>query len=101
MNDPHFEVYPQKHESTCSCEVRSADPSDHPELCTIHDRGDPVEWGWRFQAGNGQISAIGGEGFTRPEDAHRAVHDFCSALAALFWAGAHPIVRVPIHDVEQ
>lgn len=34
------------------------------------------EFGWRFQAADGKINATGGEGFTRREDAHRAVNDF-------------------------
>jgi hypothetical protein len=39
------------------------------------------QFGWRFRAVNGQITAIGGEGFTRREDAHRAVRQFLVALA--------------------
>lgn len=62
-NEPRFEVYPQ-----------SGPGIDGPELT-----GD---FGWRFRAANGQITAIGGEGFTRREDAHRAVEDFLLSLKA-------------------
>lgn len=38
------------------------------------------EFGWRFRAANGQISAVGGESFTRRGDAHRAVGDLIRAI---------------------
>lgn len=47
------------------------------------------EHGWRFRAANGKISAIGGEGFTRAEDAERAVMDFCQAMAPMLDAQGH------------
>lgn len=61
-NEPHFEVYPRR-----KAELRASENAD-------------AEFGWRFRAANGQISAIGGEGFTRREDAHRAVKDFLQAI---------------------
>jgi uncharacterized protein YegP (UPF0339 family) len=38
------------------------------------------DFGWRYRAPNGQISAIGGEGFTRRESAGRAIIDFLSEV---------------------
>jgi len=63
-NEPRFEVYKQ-----------------HRERGVLTASGDlPPAYGWRFRAANGQITAIGGEGFSRPEDACRAVGDFVHAL---------------------
>jgi hypothetical protein len=69
-NDPRFEVYPRREE------VRVHEGAQDP--AAAEDIGGKLtgEFGWRFRAANGQISAIGGEGFTRREDAHRAVGDF-------------------------
>jgi hypothetical protein len=58
MNEPRFEVYPR-----------------HRIVATESSPVGP-EFGWRFRAANGQISAVSGEGFTRREDAHRAISDF-------------------------
>jgi uncharacterized protein YegP (UPF0339 family) len=106
MNDPRFEVYPRKGEATdhttvahddteylpggevtvCTahCEAcdwtAKGDPADTRDAASGHEHDHPREFGWRFRAGNGQISAIGGEGFTRREDAHRAVSDFIRAV---------------------
>lgn len=63
---PHFEVYPRK------------------------DGG----YGWRFVATNNRITAIGGEGFTRRDDANRAIHDF---FASVTGEEPHP----PIFDVDE
>jgi hypothetical protein len=61
-----FEVYPQKH--------RAGLPNE----------GEPTgEFGWRYRAGNGQITAIGGEGFTRRDDAERAALDFAGDILAV------------------
>jgi uncharacterized protein YegP (UPF0339 family) len=61
MNEPRFEVYKRK--------VNAAGDE--------HKYGGYLGgFGWRSRAANGQITAIGGEGFTRREDAHRAVEDF-------------------------
>jgi uncharacterized protein len=51
------------------------------------------EFGWRFRAANGEVTATSGEGFTRREDANRAIHDFLRATAAV---EPHP----PIRDVD-
>jgi len=64
-NAPRFEVYPQMETGW-----NAAGPVDKPT----------GEYGWRFRAANGQISAVGGEGFTRREDAERAVRDLIYAL---------------------
>lgn len=60
-NEPRFEVYPYK-------------GNESPTL-PPHD-----QFGWRFRAGNGQITATGGEGYTRREDVDRAIHDFLDAV---------------------
>lgn len=64
-NDPRFEVYRQNRERM----IDEGEPAHH----------FAPEYGWRFRAANGQISAVGGEGFTRREDAKRAVADFVLA----------------------
>lgn len=88
-NEPRFEVYPRK---TRPGTGRRLDPADQAWLDQqMADRRDnPDEglppsqrFGWRFRAANGEISAIGGEGFTRREDAHRAIRQFASTLADL------------------
>lgn len=79
---PRFEVYPQK---------RAIDDGASTELPPVR------EFGWRFRAANGQISAISGEGFTRREDARRAVKDFLRAampLDARFGDHDEPIIDV-------
>lgn len=68
-NEARFEVYKQK-QSFAAAEER------RPVKCR------PVKFGWRFRAANGQISAVGGEGFTRKEDAMRACIQFCRAVGA-------------------
>lgn len=53
-----FEVYPQKHGEG-------------------EKEGEPTgEFGWRYRDGNGQITAVSGEGYSREEDAQRAVEFF-------------------------
>lgn len=80
-NDPRFEVYP--------FQTFGHDPKK--------------VFGWRFRAANGQITAVGGEGFTRREDARRAIGDFCDA----FWVayGNSPVddpdELPPILDVDE
>lgn len=68
-NDPRFEVYPQKRD-----EVMNEETGATRRVLT-------GEFGWRFRAENGQIIATGGEGFTREEDAERAVSDFLLNIA--------------------
>lgn len=46
------------------------------EICRRDFRNGKIEYGWRFRAANGEITATSGEGFTRTEDANRAIHDF-------------------------
>lgn len=74
-NDPHFEVYPRQRER------RDGETGLEPT-------GD---FGWRFRAANGKISAIGGEGFTRREDAHRAALGFRKAVQTKPY-GVGPVV---------
>ena len=84
-NDPRFEVYPRG--------IRG-DMVDEKT-------GDVIapQYGWRFRAANGQITAIGGEGFTRREDAHRAVGKFLGDLAAIEIGLKDPVVSSSITDV--
>lgn len=35
---------------------------------------------WRLRAGNGKIVADSGEGYTRHEDAHRAIKDLLAGI---------------------
>lgn len=78
-----FEVYPQMHPAAADPEV--------PENVLP---GQPTgEFGWRFRAANGQIVATSGEGFTRREDAKRAVTEFLDA------ALRDPCLQVPIVDI--
>lgn len=61
-----FEVYP---------EMRTVPAPDEPGGYTT--REEPTgEYGWRYRSANGQITATGGEGFTREEDAERAIRYF-------------------------
>jgi uncharacterized protein YegP (UPF0339 family) len=64
-NQARFEVFPQLGDFP-------GDPH--------RDQVPNGQYGWRFRAANGQITAIGGEGFTREEDAERAVADFVDSL---------------------
>jgi hypothetical protein len=82
-NEPRFEVYPRM----------------GPGPALGDDDVPTGEFGWRFRAANGQISAIGGEGFTRREDAHRAIGDFLESLDA--FDGSEDTVRPPALDVDE
>lgn len=44
-------------------------------------------WRWRLRSANGQIVAVSGEGFTRPEDAERACTDAAECMAQVEWVG--------------
>ena len=61
-------------------------------------RGD---YGWRFRAANGQITAIGGEGFTRREDARRALRSFMDDLESAEITPGDREVWPPIIDVDE
>jgi len=66
----HFEVYPQHH--------------DPPEGSPEGTKGEPTgEYGWRYRAGNGHITAVGGEGFTSRHTANKALHNFLRAVSAI------------------
>jgi hypothetical protein len=116
-NDPRFEVYPQvveMHDADCPatndppdpciCRGPFSEPGGHAPVLDTPKGGGP-EFGWRFRAGNGQISAVGGEGFTRREDARRAVIDFCRALGLAFDGPGRPAechnVIPPVIDVDE
>lgn len=74
-NDPRFEVYPRN---------------------PLHEE-DVIApgFGWRFRDSNGRITFIGGEGFTRREDAHRALRGACAdAIAAIFTITAETVLAI-------
>lgn len=58
MNEPRFEVFPEKWQ------------------LAVHGVAREGEFFWHFRAANGKIDAVGGEGFTRREDARRAIQQF-------------------------
>jgi uncharacterized protein YegP (UPF0339 family) len=62
----------------------------YPQVTPAHDEveGEPLveptgEFGWRLRGANGKIEAVGGEGFTRREDAHRAIVTVSQTLVDL------------------
>lgn len=78
MNDPRFEVYPQQ------------------RRLVSEGTGDEIgqdEFGWRFRAADGQITAVGREGFTRREDARRAVEDFAGTVVVMAFGGTATDVK--------
>ena len=87
-NQARFEVYPQMHSRRGSF-------------------GGPLileptgEFGWRFRAGNGDITAVGGEGFTRPQDAHRAIKEFLTDVGSYLPAGSIGSWPVPIIKITE
>lgn len=89
MNDPRFEVYPRRSQPVGGV-------GGPPAL---------TGYGWRFRAANGQITAIGGEGFTRREDAHRAVARFVEVLEDSFLDHGDVELQVPaavdVSEVEE
>jgi hypothetical protein len=87
MNRPRFEVYPRT-------KLAAGEVEEGGER-------EPDGFGWRFRGANGRIQAVGGEGFTRRADAHRAVDDFCDELESVSSgtdAGAY--IGRPIVDLE-
>lgn len=134
VNDPRFEVYPQvgsdtDHEITAhdapehlpggeitvcnascaACEwTAKGDPADVRGEGIAHERAHPKltgEFGWRFRARNGKINGVGGEGFTRRPDAHRAIEDFVvdviDATAGSSPPNAGAPLQVAIVNVDQ
>jgi uncharacterized protein YegP (UPF0339 family) len=71
-NEPRFEVYPRQRSEPVYVDDPEGARRDVPT-------GD---FGWRFRAANGKITAIGGEGFTRREDARCAVIDFRESVVS-------------------
>lgn len=53
-NEPRFEIFP----------------------FDVVEGSTAPQWGWRFRDSNGRIIASGAEGYTRAQDASRAVEDF-------------------------
>lgn len=103
MNDPRFEVFPVM-------QTRRGTYVEHPTKGRIDvaDAQEPSgEFGWRFRDANGRITFIGGEGFTRREDAHRAVKGAVEDVLTLAYAPltlAHTsdvLERLQIVDVEE
>lgn len=64
-NEARFEVYPRRGERELGC---------------------PDEFGWRFRAANGQITAVAGEGFAVQGEAKRAARDFAATILSGFGA---------------
>lgn len=46
-------------------------------------QGEDGQWYWRLKDGNNQIVAVGGEGYTRSEDAIRAITNVILTIAEL------------------
>lgn len=84
-NEARFEVYPRH---------------DAGRGGFAPGEGPRPEYGWRFRAANGQITAVGGEGFSRRMDAHRAVRQFLTAAADVIEDFEAPVVCAPILDVD-
>lgn len=84
-NDPRFEVYPRKAGMAPAEVLEGPDP----------EANWPIEFGWRFRAANGQISAVSGEGFTRRENAHRAIWGVAAdTLGAVLGMEAKPFADI-------
>lgn len=93
VNDPRFEVYPRKRAGEGA--PMNTEDGPAPSL---------PEYGWRLRAANGQIIAIGGEGFTRRADAHRAVNDQRqdrgrAAIGAFVDQALHHRANVVVHGL--
>lgn len=103
-NDPRFEVYPRQYADTDLGAATTVDSVEGEGIGHPDDEptGPPTgDFGWRFRAANGQISAIGGEGFTRRMDAHRAVRQFLTAVAEVILDNEAPVLQAPILDVDE
>lgn len=127
-NDPRFEVYPRKGEATdhetvahddteylpggeitvCTAYCEACDwtakggPADTRDAAAGHERDNPREFGWRFRDANGRITFIGGEGFTRRRDAHRALRGaIVDVLSVVDFEAALPEATIPITDVDE
>jgi hypothetical protein len=70
MNEPHFEVLPERRW--------------HPDGNTDELTGEFV---WHFQDANGDFTFVGGESFTRREDAHRSIEGAAIDVAHMISAG--------------
>src|SRR3954469_6288020 len=101
MNDPRFEVFPFKRhvEGTWS-----TDPIRGRIELPAYDELTG-EFGWRFRDANGRITLTGGEGFTRRENAHRALEGACLDLLAatgVISAGeGYDLSSLPIVDLDE
>lgn len=89
-NEPRFEVFPEREQ----VDIHAFDEA--PGSRTV-DGATTGEYGWRFRAANGKISAIGGEGFTRREDARRAIQHAVSDILSVvyFEPTEHPASDIP------
>jgi uncharacterized protein YegP (UPF0339 family) len=82
----YFEIYPRT-------QTRQVHVHGSIELLPI-ELEPTGDYGWRFRAANDEVSAVGGEGFTRREDAARAIHDFLRDVTGV---DPHP----PIVDIDR
>jgi hypothetical protein len=81
-----FEVYPQIRQAVHDVASRHPEPTG--------------EFGWRFRAGDGKINGVGGEGFTREEDAERAVHFFAGDVVAEVFPSQYRSTKVDVGQLE-
>lgn len=102
MNEPHFEVFPEVRDPRFTSVQEAQERADQPLELT-------GEYVWHFQDANGRITHIGGEPFTRREDAHRSIigtgADWLAILfgvdnsTALAIIAAH--IKIPIVDLDE
>lgn len=79
---PKFQIYPE-----------------HAGNGTV-DTPDPLQWRWRFLAGNGENTANGSEGYAGEGNARRAVQQHCEHVAEVCGV-LGPISYPPIEVVDQ
>lgn len=76
MNEPHFEVFPERHKREAHGKIDGVPPGPLTGAFV-----------WHFKDANAHITFTGGESFTRREDAHRSIRGVFADVVAL--AGYH------------
>lgn len=79
VNEPRFEVFPEK-------PYAEGDIPAEPEYT-----GPTGRFVWHFKDANGRITFIGGESFTRREDAHRSIREVAADVLVCVY-GYEPVV---------
>jgi uncharacterized protein YegP (UPF0339 family) len=98
MNDPHFAVFP---------EFREGFEGGVTMPGGVKVTGVKVPTGkfvWHFQDSNGRITHIGGESFTRREDAHRSIKNVAMdyfALSGGSISSKTALESLPIVDLDE